>query len=188
MIKRKDYFFKRAKREGYLSRSAYKLIELNKKYNIIRKGSYVLDLGCSPGSWVQVCLQLKSARVVGVDIERAKVVDDNFEFVNENLDDVDVKKLGKFDVVLSDVAPSTSGYGDAEQSIELSKKSWEIAKKVLRLRGNFLCKVFQGSGFDELVNDVKKYFSFFKISKPKASRKQSKEMYLIGKDYKKIYK
>jgi 23S rRNA (uridine2552-2'-O)-methyltransferase len=184
MQDRKDAYFKKAKREGYLARSAYKLLELNKKYNLIRKNSHVLDLGCSPGSWVQVSLKLGVSRVTGVDLNEAKVESEEFEFRHEDMNEIDIKKLGKFDVVLSDVAPSTSGYGDAEESVELSEKAWKIAKKVLRNKGNFVCKVFQGKGFEEFTRDVRKRFEFFKIAKPSASRSKSKEMYVVGKGFK----
>lgn len=180
MLKTRDHYFKKAKREGYLARSAYKLIQLNKRYHLIRKNSDVLDIGCSPGSWVQVCLQIGVKRVVGIDILKAKVKGSSFEFINESIDLVDVSQLGKFDVVLSDISPSTTGFFDAEASVELSRKAWNVARKVLKPDGNFLCKVFQGREFDEFARELKKYFKFFKITKPDASRKQSREMYLVG--------
>ncbi len=183
MIKRKDHYFNKAKKEGFLARSAYKLIELNRKYNLVMRNSEVLDVGCSPGSWVQVCLKLDVRRIVGIDIEEAKIENNRFEFLNEDVSNIDVGKLGKFDAVLSDISPKTKGFFDAEESVELSRKAWEIAKKVLKQKGNFLCKVFQGREFDEFSREIKKYFSFFKISKPKASRKESREMYLIGKGF-----
>ena len=196
MIKRKDFYFKRAKKEGFLARSAYKLIDLNRKYNLIRKNSDVLDIGCSPGGWVQVCLKLHARRVVGIDIEKAKIKDSRFEFVNEDVNEIDVAKLGKFDVVLSDISPKTKGFFDSEESADLSRKAWKIAVQVLKPKGNFLCKIFQGAEFDEFCREIRKHFYFFKVSKPKASRKESREMYLIGKGFlgnlqnidKKIYK
>ncbi len=196
MIKRKDFYFKKAKKEGYLARSSYKLIELNRKYNLIRRDSDVLDIGCSPGSWVQVCLKLNVRRVVGIDIEKAKVKGNKFEFINEDINEIDVDKLGKFDVVLSDISPKTKGFFDAEESVDLSRKAWGVTKEVLKPKGNFLCKIFQGADFDAFCREVKKHFYFFKVSKPKASRKESREMYLIGKGFlgnlqnidKKIYK
>lgn len=184
MIKTRDYYFKRAKREGYLARSAYKLIQLNKKYNLIKKNYDVLDIGCSPGSWVQVSLQFGAKRVVGIDIQKAKVKSSSFEFINQDIGVVDPSKIGKFDVVLSDISPSTKGYFDAEESVELSRKAWMIAKVTLKQNGNFLCKVFQGREFEEFTAELRKHFKFFKISKPKASRKQSREMYLIGAGFK----
>ena len=132
---------------------------------------------------MQVCLKLNARRVFGIDIEMAKIKNEKFEFLNEDVSLVDIGKLGKFDVVLSDISPKTKGFFDAEESVDLSRKAWEIAKKVLKLRGNFLCKVFQGAEFDDFAREIRKHFSFFKISKPKASRKESREMYLIGKGF-----
>lgn len=183
MIKRKDYFFKRAKKEGYLARSSYKLIELNRRYSLVRRNHDVLDIGCSPGSWVQVCLKLSARRIVGIDIEKAKIKNDKFTFINEDVGEIDVEKLGKFDVVLSDISPKTKGFFDAEESTDLSRKAWKVAEKVLKPGGNFLCKIFQGAEFDAFSKEIKKHFSFFKISKPKASRKESREMYLVGKGF-----
>ena len=179
MLNRKDAYFRKAKREGYLARSAYKLIELNKKYNLIKKDDIILDLGSSPGSWVQVCLELKAKRVVGVDLEQSKVDHENFEFINDGIENLKIEEMGRFNVVLSDIAPKTSGHMDSEKSIDLTRDAFNIAKKVLKNNGNFIAKVFQGSGFEELIREVRKEFDFFKISKPKASRKKSKEIYLI---------
>ena len=183
MIKRKDFFFKKAKREGYLARSSYKLIELNKRYGLIKDNYEVLDIGCSPGSWVQVCLKLRAKRIVGIDLEAAKIKDKKFAFINEDIGEIDVEKLGRFDAVLSDISPKTKGFFDAEESTELSRKAWKVAEKVLKPGGNFLCKIFQGAEFDVFTREIRKNFSFFKVSKPKASRKESREMYLIGKGF-----
>jgi len=182
MQNRKDKYFQKAKREGYLARSAYKLLEINKKYNIIKAGDVVLDLGCSPGSWTQVCLKLNVKRVIGVDIDQAKIEDKKFKFIEGSFEEIKIPD--KFDVVLSDVAPSTSGHMDAEESIDLTEKAFEIGKKVLKKNGNFVAKVFQGKGFEDLIREMRKEFGFFKISKPKASRKESREIYLIGKGLK----
>jgi len=185
MLNRKDTYFKKAKSEGYFARSAYKLIEINKKYKLVKKDDVVLDLGTSPGSWVQVCLELKVRRVLGVDLEHSKVDHENFEFINDGIENLKVDEIGKFDVVLSDMAPNTSGVMDAEKTIDLTRDAFNVAKKVLKSKGNFLAKTFQGTGFDELTREVRKSFEFFKIIKPKASRKESREMYLLGMGFKK---
>lgn len=181
----RDKWSKKAKKEGYLARSSYKLLQLNKKYRLIKKGDRVLDLGCSPGSWSQVCLQLGVDRVTGVDIKEAKVKAENFNFILQDIYDLDVEKIGEFDVVLSDLAPSTSGIKDldVEESIDLSNRAFEIAKNVLKPKGNFLVKVFQGKGFDELLKNIKKSFEFCKSSKPVASKSKSKEIYIVCKDF-----
>lgn len=180
-----DKFSKKAKKEGFLARSAYKLIDLNKKYKLIKKDDIVLDLGCSPGSWVQVALKLKAERIIGIDIQEAKFKDKNFEFILEDIYNLDTSKIGKFDVVLSDLAPATTGIKniDTEKSIELSKKAFEITKQVLKQGGNFLCKVFQGATFNDLLKDIKNNFEFCKCSKPIASKKTSKEIYIVAKGF-----
>ncbi|MBU2634356.1 MAG: RlmE family RNA methyltransferase [Nanoarchaeota archaeon] len=177
----RDKLTLRAKREGYLARSAYKLLSLNSKYNIIKKGDKVLDLGCWPGSWIQVCLNLK-CDVTGVDIKKVDFEGVNFiegDIYDKNLLD----KLGKFNVVLSDLAPKTTGikHLDQARSLDLAYNALDVAKNVLKEKGNFLCKIFQSNDLDEFVRDVKKNFVFVKMSKPEASKKRSKEIYLIAK-------
>ena len=185
MKDRKDHYFKKAKREGYVARSAYKLLEINKKYNLIKRNSRVLDIGSSPGSWVQACLKIGAKEIIGVDIEATKVQSTNFIFLREDINDLDIESLKKFDVVLSDIAPSTTGNRDLDiyRSIELSEKAFEIAKEVLKEDGNFLVKVFQGEGFEELLKKIKKHFKFCKSYKPKSTRKESKEIYIVATNY-----
>ena len=185
MQNRKDYYFKKAKTQGYLARSIFKLLEINKKYNLIKSNDRVLDLGTSPGSWVQACLKLKVKEIIGIDITEAKVKNPNFTFLKEDINKLDTLNLKKFDVVLSDLAPSTSGNKqlDSEKSIELSAKAFEIAKKVLNQNGNFLVKIFQGPGFEDLFNEIRKNFKFCKSFKPKSTRKNSKEIYIVAKNF-----
>ncbi len=187
MENRKDFYFRKAKSEGYLARSIYKLLEVNKKYNLIKKNDKVLDIGCSPGSWTQACLKLNVSEVIGIDIQEVKVEDEKFTFIKKNINKINLAKLGNFDVVLSDIAPSTSGNKDldAYKSYELSLKSLETAKKVLKENGNFLVKVFQGEEFESLLSEIRKNFSFVKSFKPKSTRSASKEIYIIAKDYRK---
>ncbi len=183
-----DKFSLRSRQEGYLARSVYKLIFLNKKYRIIKKNDKVLDLGCFPGSWLQVINQLK-AHVVGVDIKQISKIP-NVKFILGDIKKEEtinkIKFLGKFDVVLSDLAPNTSGDQllDEERSYELSLNAFNIAKEVLKPKGNFVCKIFQGEKFNEFLNLVRKNFSFVKSTKPEASKKKSKEMYIVALGYK----
>jgi len=183
-----DKFTFRSRQEGYRARSVYKLLFLNRKYRIIKKGDNVLDLGCYPGSWLQVIRQLK-ANAIGVDVKQISNIPD-VKFI---LGDVreekiisKIKSLGKFDVVLSDLAPKTSGNKllDQERSLELSKVAFNIAKDALKPKGNFVCKVFQSKEFEEFLDKVKKEFYFVKATKPEASKKQSKEMYIVALGYK----
>lgn len=184
-MERKDFYFRKAKKEGFLARSIYKLLEINRKYQIISRNSRILDLGCSPGSWTQACLKLKAGKIVGIDLDNAKVKAPNFTFIKEDINKIDIEKLEKFDIVLSDLAPSTSGNKDldSEKSLQLASKALEIAKKVLKKDGNFLVKIFQGENFDNFLKEVKKEFYFCKSYKPKSTRKNSKEIYIVAKNF-----
>lgn len=180
----KDFYTKKSREEGYYARSVYKLKQINKKYNLIKKGDRVLDLGCSPGGWVQASLEIVGDQgfVVGVDVSPVKKIQSkNFKFVKSNIEEV--KLEGIFDVILSDLAPKTTGIQDLDQerSYDLAKTALEIAKKNLKEGGNFLCKIFQGPRYQEFLNEAKKNFEFVKTVKPEASKKQSKEMYVVGK-------
>ena len=183
-----DKFTLRSKQEGYLARSVYKLIFLNKKYRIIKKNDKVLDLGCYPGSWLQVTKQLK-AHAYGVDKKQISNIPDVKFILGDVKDDKTIEKiksLGKFDVVLSDLSPNTSGNKlvDQELSLELSQIAFDIVKDVLKQKGNFVCKIFQSKEFENFLNKVKKNFYFVKATKPEASKKGSKEMYVVALGYK----
>lgn len=182
----KDKFTLRAELEGYRARSAYKLLSLNEKYNLIKKNEHVLDLGAWPGSWMQVCFNLE-AKVLGVDIKPIQsipgckfILGDVYE--SKTLDRI--REYGRYDVVLSDLAPKTTGINDQELSFELSYRAFEIAKEVLRRNGNFVCKIFQSSYLNEFLQELRKNFSFVKSVKPEASKMKSKEMYIVCKGYK----
>ena len=188
---RKDFYFKKAKEEEYRARSAYKLFELNKKYNLIKRSDRVLDLGCNPGSWLQAASKISNGLVVGVDILPMKEIK-NVNFIQANVTDkktIDMIKSisNEFDVILSDMAPKTSGIKelDHNKSIYLSEKALEIAENLLVNNGNFLCKVFQGEFFKEFLDNIKKKFEFVKSSKPESSRRESKEIYIIAKGFRK---
>lgn len=181
----KDSFYNKAKREGYRARSIYKLFELNKKYELIKKSDRVLDIGAAPGSWLQACSNLAKF-VLGVDIQEIKNLRaNNVKTLKLDINDKDIleKIEGKFDVVISDVAPKTSGIIDIDQdkSLQLSKRAFFIAKNKLIENGNFLCKIFQSADVDKFIQELRKYFKFIKMSKPIASRKHSKEIYIICK-------
>jgi 23S rRNA (uridine2552-2'-O)-methyltransferase len=181
----KDSFYKKAKKEGYRARSIYKLFELNKKYNLIKKSDNVLDIGAAPGSWLQACCNLAKF-VLGIDIQEIKTLKvSNVKTLKLDINDKDIlnKIEGKFNVVISDVAPKTSGIIDIDQdkSLQLSKRAFFIAKNKLVKNGNFLCKIFQSQDVNNFINELRKYFKFVKTSKPIASRKHSKEIYIICK-------
>jgi len=189
MRKLKDHYFRRAKKEGYLARSVYKLQELDRRYGIIAAGGRVLDLGSAPGSWAQYALKAvgRKGLVIAVDIEPLKwKTPANLIFLGRDvfqLNDEELEALSPyFDVILSDMAPSTTGIRerDARLSIELAERALQIAEKFLRPGGNFLAKVFEGPEFSNLLREVKSSFRFAKASKPPASRRESREIYLVG--------
>ncbi len=187
---KEDFYTRLAKKEGYPARSVYKLKEIDEKYKIFKKGEKVLDLGCSPGSWLIYISQKVGDKgmVVGIDMESVKIVDKpNILFIKKDI--FDLKELDfkeKFQAVVSDLAPKTSGLKslDAGRSLELSEKSFEIAKSVLLLGGNFVCKLFESESSDGFFKKVKRYFDSVKRFKPKAVVRGSKEFYIIAKGFK----
>ena len=187
-----DKFAKRARREGYRARSSFKLLDLQRKFKILKKGQRVLDLGAAPGSWMQVAAPIvgEKGRVIGVDIALIKPL--NFAWVKtfqKDIEDEDFVEFIKqrearlFDVVLSDVAPSTTGMKERDQGLshEFSLRALEIAKEVLRSGGSMILKIFEGTETPQLVAETKKYFQKVNLAKPEASQKGSKEFYLAAR-------
>ena len=184
-----EFYTTLAKKEGYPARSVYKLKEIDEKYKIIKKNNRVLDLGCAPGSWLLYISQKvgNGGKVVGVDIEEIKILKKaNIVFVKRSVFDLKESDFkDKFDVVVSDLSPKTSGikFLDAGKSLELAEKAFEIARSVLLPGGNFVCKIFQSELSDEFFKKVKNCFDFAKRIKPKAVIKKSKEFYIIGRGF-----
>lgn len=187
--KKREFFTIKARAEGYPARSVYKLQEIDEKFNLFKRGDKVLDLGCAPGSWLLYILKKigERGKVVGADIEDIKIPEQkNLLFIKKDiLEFKDDELEEKFNVVVSDAAPSTSGMrdSDAEKSLELSKKALEIAQKVLYPRGNFLCKIFEGESTEEFFKKVKQNFKLTKRFRPKATPKGSRESYVVAKDF-----
>jgi len=191
MYNRKDAYYKKAKREGYRSRAAYKLKEINDKYRIVRKGFIVADIGCTPGGWSQVAVEAvgKQGLVVGVDILKMNPIGrENFVFIcgDFNLPEVrdEMKKAGRviFDIVLSDIAPNTSGIKVRDQalSLELCSKVYDLSLEAMKSGGDLLMKIFQGGDMDMLLDELRTSFRKVKIIKPQSSRKESGEIYLLA--------
>ncbi|GBD34083.1 Ribosomal RNA large subunit methyltransferase E [bacterium HR34] len=184
---KKDTFSKKAKEKNYPARSVFKLQEINKKFKIIKPGTTVLDLGASPGSWTMYCAEeLKGkGKIVAVDIKDIKndiLKIKNIEFYKMSIFDDKIFNLGEFDVLLSDAAPNTTGIREVDHArqIELVKRVIEIAKTNLKRGGNVVCKVFEGAEMRNIINEFKKLFKKALLYKPEASRKESREIYLIG--------
>ena len=189
---RKDHYRKLAHEEGYRSRSSYKLKELNKSYRILGTGFYVLDLGCAPGGWTQVASKLvgNKGKVMGIDtsyveeIPRTHLIRGDIE--NDDLiDDVLSYFDRKIDSVISDLSPQVSGNWsvDHAKQISLNYSAAKIMEQVLKNKGNAVFKVFDGDYTNEFYQYLKKKFSKVKMTKPKASRKPSSELFCICLGY-----
>jgi 23S rRNA (uridine2552-2'-O)-methyltransferase len=191
-----DYYFKKAKKENYPARSVYKLEEAQKKYRFIKSGDTVLDFGCYPGSWSIYAARVVGPQglVVGVDLQEAKKVSiakaaEIMWFCDDIMSDDIVGKMQgireTFSVVLSDMAPRTSGnkWVDQQQSLTLARRVLELAANLLKKDGNFYVKVFEGEDFKEFVDSVRKSFKTVKIVKPKSSRSESPEVFVLGIGY-----
>jgi len=185
----RDYYARRAKKERFPARSVYKLKEMQQKYNLIKKGDKVLDLGCAPGSWLLYAADLtgNKGEVVGIDLEpvserlpsHVRVYRSDILFMDDEL----FKLTGKdFNVVLSDMAPATIGskHVDSARSFNLCRAALSIAQDTLISGGSFVCKIFHGEDFKKFSDAVKQGFNRHKIFKPQSSRKASKEIYIIG--------
>lgn len=189
----KDVYVKRAQQEGFRARSAYKLMEINKKHHLIKPGMTVIDLGAAPGSWSEVVLPLvgSTGKVIAADILSIKPIA-NIKFIQGDFSKCEIQNsilenLGGnlVDVVLSDMAPNTSGIKeiDNELSVNLAKSALAFATKVLKPNGVLLTKVFQGKEMQEMVKSVQINFRQVKILRPDASRTRSKEVYLLAKGF-----
>ena len=189
-----DPYVKQAQKDGYRSRASYKLLQLNEKDKLIRPGMLVVDLGSAPGGWSQVAARLVGERgkVVATDILRMDPVK-NVEFVQGDFTEEAVltqivQLLGgaQPDLILSDMAPNITGIDVADQasSIYLVELALDMARQVLKTRGDFVVKVFQGAGCDAYIKDVRTSFDKLMIRKPAASRSRSREVYLVAKGFK----
>ncbi len=185
-----DEFVKRAQKEGYRARAAYKLMEIDDKDKLIKPGMTVVDLGSAPGSWCQVVKQrLKGqGRIVGLDILDMHAIP-GVEFIQGDFREQSVlgaleEKLNNkpVDLVIADMAPNISGVKDADQAgaVYLTELALEFSQQWLKPSGNFLVKVFIGSGFDDIVKRMRSEFDKVVTRKPKASRGRSSEVYLLG--------
>lgn len=185
-----DHLTEKAKSQGYPARSIYKLEEIQKKFNVIQKGSQILDLGCAPGSWLLYAAKETGpgGKVLGIDLKAVEIkLPSNVTAIQD-----DILRLGNsdvmdqaqgFDLVMSDMAPATTGRKDvdAARSAELCRMALSAALKNLKTTGNFICKIFQGNEFKAFEKQVKTSFRECRIFKPESCRKQSKEIYIIAK-------
>ena len=191
---RKDIFFKESKIQGYRSRSSFKLIEMNKKFKFLKKKSYLLDLGSSPGGWSQVARkEINKGKILAVDIKPMEKIN-NVDFINGDFlknsifQEITSYFDSNIDVVLSDMAINTSGNKelDSYKTGELCLSAMDLAIKILNQDGVFLSKIFMGSIFSEISEKAKKNFKKVVNYKPLSSKKESREIYIYCKGISKV--
>lgn len=184
-----DHYTRKAKKDNFAARSVYKLQEIQKKYHILSKGARVLDLGCAPGSWLQFTAQAigPEGRLVGIDLTpvtlalppQVSVITGDVSDIAAHLNRAGVNR---FDVVLSDMAPATTGnrHVDEARSVGLCEAALAVADDVLETGGNFVCKIFQGSDFKAFTDAVRQRFERQTALRPHSTRKASREVFVVG--------
>ena len=184
---RRDIYVRQSKVDGYRARSAYKLIEIDEKFKIFKGGLSVIDIGAAPGSWSQYAFKAaKSGRLISIDLKKMEPIGNSVQikgdFTEKKIQEEIKKNLSdKVDVVMSDMAVDTTGIKnvDSIQTGELCKEAMFFAKDLMKDNGYFVSKIFMGGIFNEIVAEGKKYFKEVKVFKPKSSRKDSKESFII---------
>jgi 23S rRNA (uridine2552-2'-O)-methyltransferase len=186
---KRDIYVRKSQVDGYRARSAYKLIEIDDKFKIFKNGISVVDLGASPGSWSQyVAKKVKSGRLVSIDLKHMEEIKNTTQIKGDFTEKEYQKKIksffrSKIDVVLSDMAVNTTGIKDIDAIYtgELCKEAMFFSKENLVKEGRFVAKIFLGTSFNEIVALAKTIFKEVKVFKPKSSRKESKESFIICK-------
>jgi len=187
----RDYYFKKAKKENYPARSVYKLMEIDKKFGLFKKGQNILDLGASPGSWTKYAKSKigKNGKVLAMDLNELKIpIQQGIIFYQGDIlnRDEELEKIlvdnSPFDVVLSDMAPKTTGIKitDQTRSLELAEMALDIAREFLKNNGSFVVKIFNGPDVPDFQKKLRKFFKIVKTYKPKSSRSESKETFFLG--------
>ena len=185
----RDIFVRQSKVEGYRSRAVYKLIEINEKFKVLKNGIFLVDLGSAPGSWSQyISRNFKNIKLLSIDLKKMEEIDNTYQIIgdfNENKLQKKIKDYfnSKIDVVLSDMAENTTGNKnlDVISTTELCKEAMFFARGILKNNGIFVCKIFMGSTFKEIITESKLIFKQIKVFKPTSSRKDSKESFIICK-------
>ena len=186
---KRDIYVRQSKVDGYRARSAYKLIEIDKKFKIFKNGMFILDIGAAPGSWSQYASKaIKNSKIISIDLKDMSPINNGIhikgDFTEPDIQEKIKKNLSKeFDVVMSDMAVNTTGVKnlDSIQTGELCKEAMIFSKKVISSKGYFISKIFMGSTFNEIVALGKKIFREVKVFKPLSSRKESKESFIVCK-------
>ena len=186
-----DYYFKKAKTQNYAARSIFKLQEIDERFKILKPSYQILDLGAAPGSWSQYASEKvgKNGRILGIDLQPIKLTLPNAVFVCADLRDLNLDETIQangirlpVDVILSDMAPKTTGVRvtDQTRSLELCELALKTAEKYLKVRGYFICKLFHSEEFEGFRNTLRAQFGRVEMLKPKSTRKESKEIFFIA--------
>jgi 23S rRNA (uridine2552-2'-O)-methyltransferase len=184
-----DHYARRARKEKWLARSVYKLQEIDNRFKLIREGNGLLDLGCYPGSWSQFGIKKVGPKghVVGIDLTRPdRLSSPNFKFIQADVLTLSIEWLGREmrprDMVMSDLAPQTTGIqaADTARSMSLARRAAEIALSLLKKKGHFVCKVLEGEDLRPFKSELSPRFNQVRVFRPKATRKQSREVYVVG--------
>ncbi|MFN7685678.1 MAG: RlmE family RNA methyltransferase [Oligoflexia bacterium] len=187
----KDYYFHKAKSENYAARSAFKLEEMDQRFKIFKPGMKILDLGAAPGSWSQYASRKVGSlgAILGIDLQEIRLDLPNARFIQADLRDLNLEDIFRthgfsppFDIVMSDMAPKTTGIRlqDQIRSLELCELALEIALRNLKQRGTFIAKLFHSDEFEGFRKKLRVSFSKVEVLRPKSTRKESKEIFLVG--------
>mgnify|MGYP001324077745 FL=1 len=184
---KRDFYVKQAKKQGYLSRAAYKLIEIEKKFNILTNSKKILEFGAAPGGWSQVALEVNpKIEITAIDILDLKINHPQINFYKEDFLNFNYnKKKNYYDLILSDIAPNTTGHQSTDH-LRIATMLFdiiELLEKVLVTDGSFITKIWKGSEEKEIINQLKKKFKFVSYFKPDSSRKDSAEIFIVSRNF-----
>ncbi len=190
---KEDFYYQQARSQGYRSRASFKLLQINNKFKVFRKGQTIIDLGASPGGWSQVASHLVggNGKVIAIDksyispFKEKQVEILNKDILNRNLPTIILETYGKTDGLISDCSPNISGDFSRDHSIQISlaRRALTLTQSLLKVNGFFICKLFQGTELPEFMKEMKEHFKTTKLYKPAASRKKSAEIYAVGLKY-----
>ena len=184
---KRDFYVKQAKKQGYLSRAAYKLIEIEKKFNILTNSKKILEFGAAPGGWSQVALEVNpKIEITAIDILDLKINHPQINFYKEDFLNFNYnQKENYYDLILSDIAPNTTGHQSTDH-LRIATMLFdiiELLEKVLVTDGSFITKIWKGSEEKEIINQLKKKFKFVSYFKPDSSRKDSAEIFIVARNF-----
>ena len=184
---KRDFYVKQAKKQGYLSRAAYKLIEIEKKFNILTNSKKILEFGAAPGGWSQVALEVNpKIEITAIDILDLKINHPQINFYKEDFLNFNYnKKKNYYDLILSDIAPNTTGHQSTDH-LRITTMLFdiiELLEKILVTDGSFITKIWKGSEEKEIINQLKKKFKFVSYFKPDSSRKDSAEIFIVSRNF-----